>query len=794
MAVKEDKFKLPSPLLDYFRRIGAEVLNFRRAMVKEHRGNYYVERTLIKIGKDGKIEVTGNKGLEPTEAEEKEIEEALKDFKFPSSIGASESDTKAYIRAYANKIGNDVENFYIIRDRKAAKIAMIQERRPQEDGGKIFIPHSLWSDGEWRTQEPEGELPFWKPAMSSKVRIMVHEGAKAARYMDWMLNDRSPEAKAARESHPWSEELALYEHWGMLGGALAPHRAKYEELKREQPIEVVYVCDNDHPGRSVLQQFSSRVTIDVPVKGVKFDGRFKESFDLADAMPPQLFRSKGEARRWIGPTMKSLMRPATFATTAKAPSGKKGEKTSYHLKSIFREEWMHVVSPELFVHRDHPNDLIPVNEFNSRVRPFSHVEDTAKLLRRDAASKADKLHYMPGAKAGFFGDNDNGQYINTYMPSEIKPEKGDAEPWEDFLKKLILDDGDRFEVMRWVATLIARPDIKMMYGMLFISEMQGIGKTTLGERILKPILGNHNVSSPSEVDIVDSQFNSWLAHKRLAVINEIYAGASTKAYNKLKSVITDRYVTVNKKHQPTYDLENWIHVFACSNSPRALKLSVDDRRWFVPKLTEEKEPLSFWKKFYGWLDNEGGLGIIMQWAIDFVLDVKGGVVLPGENAPDSAAKRDMVMESYSPGMIFAADLLDEIAKKEAEDGAEYFVTDTQIIDQIKSKIYEGRHNERLERPGTIRKLAKSKGWFAGEIRTRRFTMPNNARVLSRHKKVAEADPSRLPLNEEKWIDFNDFNPIAVKWTPKLTEAQSRDLGSFSGVADKHSGRTIERNK
>jgi len=55
---------------------------------------------------------------------------------------------------------------------------------------------------------------------------------------------------------------------------------------------------------------------------------------------------------------------------------------------------------------------------------------------------------------------------------------------------------DRIELMRWCATLIARPDIKMNYGVLLISETQGVGKSTLGEKILAPLIGKLNASFP----------------------------------------------------------------------------------------------------------------------------------------------------------------------------------------------------------------------------------------------------------------------------------------------------------
>lgn len=56
----------------------------------------------------------------------------------------------------------------------------------------------------------------------------------------------------------------------------------------------------------------------------------------------------------------------------------------------------------------------------------------------------------------------------------------------------------------------------MRYAMLLISERQGVGKTTLVDAVLAPLIGRWNVSSPTESQVADSGFNSWIAHKRLA--------------------------------------------------------------------------------------------------------------------------------------------------------------------------------------------------------------------------------------------------------------------------------------
>src|SRR4029079_10685962 len=73
----------------YLTRIGADELNFRRYMVREWHGKYYVEKGLIRIV-DGKIKVS-HAEYAPTDDERERIERALKDIEFPHSIGARDA-------------------------------------------------------------------------------------------------------------------------------------------------------------------------------------------------------------------------------------------------------------------------------------------------------------------------------------------------------------------------------------------------------------------------------------------------------------------------------------------------------------------------------------------------------------------------------------------------------------------------------------------------------------------------------------------------------------------------------
>ena len=328
--------KIPA-LAAYIDRIGAEELNFKRFMVKDYQGDhYYKERCIIKIEPNGDIKVT-NKEYAPTDDEAKAIKDSLCNYNFPRCIRATEGN----LQELTQKLG-DSSGLYEFWDRTDDTLIMVQQRTLIK-GKKTFIPWTFWSDGEWRMMEPEQSLPFWKPRYSTgKTRIMVHEGAKTAQFVHNLTQTEN--------DHPWGDELKQYEHWGMIGGALAPHRTDYLELLKQKPTEVVYVCDNDYVGKSAISQISKNYGRSL--RCIMFDGCWPESWDMADEMPKRFF--VGESKRYNGPYLESLIQPATWATQN---INDRNGKPVYALRSEFIEEWAHCISPDVYIHKDSPNQI-----------------------------------------------------------------------------------------------------------------------------------------------------------------------------------------------------------------------------------------------------------------------------------------------------------------------------------------------------------------------------------------------------------------------------------------------------
>jgi hypothetical protein len=673
------------------------VINFRRAIIKEHRGKYYIERAVIKVGPDGTItcsEFNKDDPRNPSEAEQADVRRQWTEAGLPKQVVATKREAEEYAERLDRDDADKESVTFLFYDRESGKVVMVQQRIEVE-GKRSFIPWTLFSDGCWRRFEPDTGLPLWKPERETgKEKIMIHEGAKAAKHCQRLVDEQ--------EAHPWLEELSEYEHWGMIGGAMVPQRTNWEELKKAKPTEVVYVCDNDLPGREALQRVSRHYRRSM--KGVQFDGKFKESWDLADPMPEEMWDSMN---RWTGPSLRAYMRPATWATDELPNPGGRG-RPAIVINLDFAREWHHSIRPELFVHKDWPSDTYTKDEFNNKTAPYSDAANVADKLQKYDASKAVELRYVPHQPPGIF-HQDGTLCLNTHRPSSVTRVSGDASIFEDYMEHLIPIERDRVEVLKWITTLVARPDIRMKYGLLLISEVQGVGKSTLGEKILAPLVGWNNVSVPSTQDVVDSNFDYWSVRKRLSIIHEIYEGGNKKAYDRLKSIMTEDNRTVNQKYLANYTIECWVHIFASSNSRVPIKISGDDRRWLIPAVTEVKRTSTFWNEFNGWLTRENGLGIVMDWLYRRAEDVRN-VVSPSDDAPLTEAKDDVVIEGYSEGQRLTLEVLSRIRDEAREANQKIVVIDTELRRMIKEIIHEGRHTSYLETPHTLRKIAKRVGF------------------------------------------------------------------------------------
>lgn len=738
---------IPRPLKDYLERIGATFLNWRRFIIKEYVDKYYSERLVIKMDRDGTINCTDASYLPTPEEQEGISKECGAGWKTPKSICANAaqlSELKKKVKAGST--------LYVIYDRrknpKHGNIAMVHERVDivtSEVKEKAHFPWTMFSDGNWHRLEPDDGLPFFKPEKKFSNRIMIHEGAKSA------FN-----VAAIKKDHPWFDFLSQYEHWGVIGGAHRTHLARFEELLHEKPIEVVYVCDNDDDGRAAVKGISRGWGQAMSM--LQFGAKWPPKFDLGDKWPgksgdKEIDKEYGanfwEGARYIGPMPDDILSPATWATV---PFQTEKGKTKYGLSGYCAREWVFTVQPDYVISRRWPSLRFNSDEWNAYMRSFSDVLNTTALLQSQIQARARKSDYMPNQRPGLHATPD-GLVINSYEPPKLQPEKGSLKLWEQYMEHLFPNADERDEIFKWCATLIARPDVRMRYSLLLISQQQGVGKTTLGQDILAPLIGEKNFTCPSEASLT-GKFTGWAEDKRLVLINEIYSGHSFEVYNQMKSMITEEKIFIRPLYMEGYWKANWLHFIACSNTLRALKMDFRDRRWLIPKVTEKKAPVGFWKKFHHWLRRDGGLEAIAFWAHAYVK--KNGTVQPWEEAPFTATKEELIHESLSPGQRELWRVLEQML---AAPDQSKVILDTDLQQYLLQVVHDGKA-DKCEKLSTIRSLAKEAGWEIGPQNSgcKDWNIGRKeARVLSTDPKLASVMPNKLAEKGIKRLNIMDYS-------------------------------------
>jgi len=514
------------------------------------------------------------------------------------------------------------------------------------------------------------------------------------------------------------------------------------------------------------------------MSGVYFDQRWPASWDIADKIPDSFFDTvDGE---YIGPQLSDLKIPATWAT--REIENNNGKKKLYSVTEYFAEEWLHSVTPAFFVYHDQPHRKLNEDEFNNLVRPFSDAKNTAELLVIQNRGKAISLSYDPSKPCGMVQSGtgkERTRVLNTHVGGSIKPSKGDPSIFLEYMEQLFPEEKDRKEMTRWMATIICCPEIKIGYGVLLISEKQGVGKSTIGEKILANIIGKHNVSKPSASDIVDGSFNSWLPNKRLAIIDEMYEGHSFRAYNKMKKFMTEPTIEVNEKFTKPYVVDNWCHIFATSNNEKALKIDNQDRRWLIPKVGDGKPRgagQEWWVRFYNWMYKQNGLGIIIWHLNKEIKDGNIKPVGPEEQAPLTEMKKEIIGASESESTLIIKDVLNRILELKEKDPSLENTNNSNskhlavrindirdyINDHVSGTIKNVDYKLKIE-PREIRRIASSLGFYLTQNRM------NVKRTLDSYVIVTDSEIAK----EKSWAKILDSCRIVNFINPTTDDGEQQ---------------------
>ena len=171
--------------------------------------------------------------------------------------------------------------------------------------------------------------------------------------------------------------------------------------------------------------------------------------------------------------------------------------------------------------------------------------------------------------------------LNLYQGLRLKPQKGDWTLMRRHLLHVVCRGNLNVYryLLGWMAHLIQRPDEAPGVVVVMRSLIEGAGKTTVVEWLCS-ILGRHALMLNDPTQLL-SKFNAHLEDKSFIGVNEPSWPGMKDAEAKLKSMITDAFITIERKHGGVYQVPNNLHFMFTTNAEWAVPAGAKARRYLV---------------------------------------------------------------------------------------------------------------------------------------------------------------------------------------------------------------------
>lgn len=251
--------------------------------------------------------------------------------------------------------------------------------------------------------------------------------------------------------------------------------------------------------------------------------------------------------------------------------------------------------------------------------PIANLIFGSALIRRVAG-----LTFDPSSSE-LMVDTEQGPMINQWrgfatVPSSQMVMDEEIRPFLAYTTTILADgDPERARwILSWLADMFQRPHEKPGTALVLVGA-QGAGKTFLGEQVIGPIIGDGHYVQMNSIDSLTSKFNNIADNKLFIQCDEATHSYQKETAAKLKSIITDKMVTIEPKGINSYKKPNHMHFLFTSNDDQTavfIDPSPYERRYTVLKVSPQfARDTEYWVRMRGW--TAANLHKILRWLLDY---------------------------------------------------------------------------------------------------------------------------------------------------------------------------------
>lgn len=187
----------------------------------------------------------------------------------------------------------------------------------------------------------------------------------------------------------------------------------------------------------------------------------------------------------------------------------------------------------------------------------------------------------------FPGGNANGSY-NLWRGFSVDAKQGDC----SLYLKHILDNvcsGHQHHynyLLNWMATCVQKP-ADQGHVAVVLQGARGTGKSFFADKFGK-LFGSHYIAATNPKHIMGA-FNAHLQSALVLFADEAFVAQDRRAESILKTLITERQLTIEAKGIDARICANFLHVIMASNDDWVVPAGEDERRFFVLRMGEDNK-------------------------------------------------------------------------------------------------------------------------------------------------------------------------------------------------------------
>lgn len=258
------------------------------------------------------------------------------------------------------------------------------------------------------------------------------------------------------------------------------------------------------------------------------------------------------------------------------------------------------------------------------------------LLHSKRANRFDGFAFAPDEQRTFYRRDElyvnqwNGFHIQPW-PEKVEPEE--VEIFTDYVGEVLADSNpDHYAwIIAWIADIFKHPSSKCGTALVLVG-LPGSGKSFLGNKIIRAIIGHDHSMQVNHISQITQQFNADSSGKLFIQCDEAINSRRHEDANKLKSLITDPTKRVEPKGVDAFEVENHARFqFTSNNISDAVAITDGraDRRYAVFETNNKYAEDSdldravkdvYWKKLYDWVEDEENLSKLHRFFVDSVYD------------------------------------------------------------------------------------------------------------------------------------------------------------------------------